>query len=186
VQPTGREQRWYEKRPKVKWAVHVMENTPFEAQTVVASFGSALLVRDREKYDFLHVTKSLGHDKVLSLHKSKRKARIYDRNPAFHQLMNDWMLLKEEGQDYLASEISYVLNWVLRYFKVCKMAEINYKSHYIQEIASRYFNEGAFSAEAFLLQVEENYTNIAKLHVDVCLVERNKEIVIHRECLFKR
>jgi hypothetical protein len=180
VQPTGRQQRWYEKRPKVNWAVHVMENMPFEAQTVIASFGSALLDRDRNKYDFLHVTKSLGHDKVLSLHKSKRKARIYDKNPAFHNLMNDWMLLQEEGQDYLASEISYVLNWVLRYFKVCKMAEIKSKVSYIQEITSRYFSEGALAAEAFVLQVEENYTNIAKLHVDVCLVERNKEIVMHK------
>jgi hypothetical protein len=112
--------RWYDPDEKLSYSVRVLEKLPEALIDPVCTSVIALA----EFEHALHKTlKTLGHEKLMALYKSKQKLRDLDKILTFHSMMN-----------YLSSSPSHV----------CKaLAEHLYEfvqktEHYLTQCSTRY------------------------------------------------
>src|SRR5690242_14856760 len=90
--------RWYDRQPKLSQAFKLIILLPDEVRSIISE--SLMLIANREfnANERENSFRTLGHDKILGLHKSKNKRREYDQNELLHKAMNYLYILSDDNQ----------------------------------------------------------------------------------------
>lgn len=145
-----RQPRFYEKDPTVKRAVDALFLFPPDIQRVLAGGFAMIAERDCHMGEVENRGKTLGADKILSLHKSKQKKRPYDNCPITHKAMNYLMLMTPESRVYLAEKVIELVGFMQEYLKLCQSYSTLPDEKVVQGITDIYVTKGAAEARVFL------------------------------------
>src|SRR6476619_3957588 len=118
----SRKQRWHDQRPEMAKAIHFLSSLPDDLQTILGDTVIAMTDKEFKVNDLLVAFKSLGHEKILGLHQSKKKRRNYDNNPTMHKAINCIYVLPSEQQQWLGNQLLVLMNFVIQYFEAHKKA----------------------------------------------------------------
>lgn len=153
--------RWYDKHTQHAESIRLLEKSPPPLQTIIAD--GIILLAEQELSISLHAIKSLGHDKVLALHKSQNRRRALDKNPHLHRALNYLSILTEENRLFMANKIRQMNRLIIDYLQACLKAEWTPRQDDIQEMIRRFVTEHPSEAEAFLSTLKQRlYQEIQK------------------------
>ncbi len=167
--------RWYDKRPKVSHSVSLISALPASVQSIIAK-GIVTMANDEFKAnETLESLRTLGSDKVMSLHKAQKKQRTIDSNPHMHQAMSHLYILSPENQDLLAERVIELMGFIREYFDTCKQSTQEPTEKHIIDLTDSYVQSGSEDAKLFLSQIEEHFLKGVSLSVQRSGVEEVHE-----------
>ncbi len=167
LKPRSGGNRWYDNRPKVSRSVLLISALPPDVQSIIAK-GIVTMANDEFKaHETLQSLRSLGSDKVMSLHKAQKKQRAIDTNPHMHQAMSYLYILSPENQDVLAERIIELMGFIREYFDACKKSTQEPTEKHIIDLTDSYVQSGSDEAKRFLSQIEEHFLKGVALSVQL-------------------
>ncbi len=149
--------RWHDRQPQLAQAVRSLCLLPDEVCTIVSGSLIQLMHRDFKEVLLDKQFRTLGHEKILGLHKSKNRRREYDGNDTLHKAMNTLYLLSNEGQDYVANEVMTMMNYIQRYLTTCHEFQQDAAPEDVARITNTYVERGSAEVEAFLQNMKETF-----------------------------
>lgn len=154
--PEGRvpKNRWYDKRDITARAINLFETFPDNVQAIIAQGIITLANEEFEANELMRSYKTLGKERVLSLHKSQRKLRYLDRDHTVHKAMTYLYVLSEESQDFMAKKILEMMEFITQYVKTCQTFESEPTQDDIIQVADTYIKEGVEGTEVFLKKMK--------------------------------
>jgi hypothetical protein len=145
-----RQLRFYEKDPTVRRAVEALFLFPEDIKRVLSGGFALMAEQDCHMSEVDNRGKTLGAEKILSLHKSKQKKRPYDNCPITHKAMNYLMLMTPESRIYLAEKVIELMGFMQEYLKLCQSYSTLPDEKVVQGITDIYVNKGAAETRVFL------------------------------------
>lgn len=135
--------------------VRVLCVMPDELCTLVSE--SIITIMHREYREILldKQFRTLGHEKITGLHKSKNRRREYDHNESLHKTMNKLFLLPEDAQDYIADKSLILLQYIQRYLNLCAEMRQESRLEDIRNITHFYLEQGAEEVDMYLNGLRE-------------------------------
>jgi len=152
--PVGKQQRWYDKRPDLSRSITLLEALPFAIQSIIANGIVDMANREFNAVELINSYKSLGTEKVLALHKSKKKARKLDENPATHKAVTYLYVLSEKNQDFMARQILDLMQIIGQYFRHCSGLNQPPAESEVLDLTQTYVHQGKGEALVFLNKLE--------------------------------
>ncbi len=156
----ARSKRFYEEDSTVYKAVETIFLFPDEIQRIIAKGFEFLAERDCDAVELMKAVRTLGSEKILGLHKSKRKLRHYDQNPQFHNAMNYLFLMSPESRLFLAKKILELIGFMQDYFKICREYGQNPDTKTCEKISDVYIELGPVAARVFIVQLDEKFKRL--------------------------
>jgi len=149
--------RWHDRQPQLAQAVRALCLMPDEVCTIISESVILLMHRDFREVLLDKQFRTLGHEKILGLHKSKNRRREYDVNDTLHKAMNTLYLLSHESQDYVAREVMTMVEYIQRYLATCYEFQQNASAEDVARITKSYVEEGSEEVEFFLQNLREMF-----------------------------
>lgn len=149
--------RFYEEHPTVRKAVESLFLFPDDIQRIIAKGFSIIAERDCNAVELLKEFRTLGTERVLSLYKSKKKQRKYDKNPVVHDAMNYMLVMNEKSRVFLASKVIDLVGFMQDYLHVCKTHSTAPQIETVETIATTYIEHGPEQAKAFIKQLDAEF-----------------------------
>lgn len=112
----NRHRRWHDGRGELSQIIDLLVTLPLP---FLVAMTQAIRARADACWETRELLKSLGTEKILALHKSKRKRRRYDQNPDLHQTVNLFLALPPASQDTLAGESLQLLQVSAQFIAGC-------------------------------------------------------------------
>ena len=148
-------QRWYEQDQTLKQSIDLLQVFPDEILDVIAEGVNSVAEKEFKAKELMRDYKSLGQDTVLSLYKSKRKQRSYDKVPTMTTLINYIMLLPVEHRKILAAQIIELSEVIQQYLDECGSLQVKPEVAQIKVFRDTYLNSGYKQARQALEKVCE-------------------------------
>lgn len=118
------QQRWYDQEPTLSQAVNLLESFPMEIQAIIAEGIIDLAEQECQAREMTTSLKSVGTEKILGLHKSKKKRRSSDQHPQVNKAMSYLYLLSPENQKFMAAQIAQVMNYMFDSLETSEVKEV--------------------------------------------------------------
>ncbi|MGE0201448.1 MAG: hypothetical protein AB7P76_10825 [Candidatus Melainabacteria bacterium] len=170
MNPPPSRKRWYDRQPRLAEAVRILSHLPDEVTNVLSEGVVVIANRDFNIGNALHDVKSLGMEKIMGLHKSKNKKRLYDQNPTLHKAMNYLYILENDNQDVMADHILTLMTFIQEYLSTCKIFQADASQDDIAKITKIYVEQGGPEVRRFLDSLRE------KLHELILLQDQEKPV----------
>ncbi len=155
--------RWYDRTPELSEASRVLMLLPDEITEIVCEAVVKMANREFQVKEKIKTFRSLGTDKVMALHKSKKKQRKYDDSQILHKTMNYLYILSHANQDYMAHHILKLMSYIQEYLSTVKTFNAEPSMDTIAEITQQYVERGSKDVEKFLTILKE------RLHQEMLL-----------------
>lgn len=146
--------RWYDKDPHAAHAMELLQTFPPAVQTIIAKGVSLLADKEFKVIEMAKTYRTLGRDKVLSLHKAQRKLRRMDENPAVYKAVVHMSILSPAAQNFMVLCILELLELIGQYLKLCKQYVEVPKEDEVIKLTKAYVEEGSEEAVTFLKKIE--------------------------------
>lgn len=150
-------QRWHDNQGELSRTVELLEHLP---ETILPYITDALLGKaDREfnATDILNSLKSLGKDKIMALHQSRKKRRSYDAHPSLHQIVNTLFVIPDNFQESVASQFLELSGLMVDYMATCDSFDLAPQENELVEMRNLFIEEGPDSVHHYLHQIHEPY-----------------------------
>ncbi|MBX2860334.1 MAG: hypothetical protein KTR14_03810 [Vampirovibrio sp.] len=147
--------RFYEKDPIVFQAVEALFCFPHDFQSIISEGLAEIAERECKASELQKEFKSVGYEKVMALHKSKRKGRPYDHNPQTHKMMNYLMLLSDDHRRLMARETLQLLAHIQEYLSMCKEYQSDTSERTIRTLTGTYVAYGSKATQDLLQNVKK-------------------------------
>ncbi|MBK8189119.1 MAG: hypothetical protein IPK79_01560 [Vampirovibrionales bacterium] len=145
-----RNRRWHDARGDLSQIIDLLTTLP---EAFLAPVIQAIRARADSCWETRELLKSLGTEKILALHKSKRKRRNYDQNPDLHQTVNLFLALPPDSQDTLASESLQFLQVAVQFVAGCQNWNLD-PSRELPKLSSAFVGGGP---RAMVTMMEKEY-----------------------------
>ncbi len=172
--------RWYDQNTRYAESVLVLEKSPPQLQSIIADGIIMLAEREFAVSRLMHAVKSLGHEKVLALHKSQNRRRVLDKNPRIHRAMNYLYILTEENRAFMATKISQMNQLVIDYLQACHQTHRSPQTDDIEEMLHLFIENNLPEAQAFLDALKHRlYQEIQKIVTPSTGMDEDRSMRIH-------
>lgn len=138
------QRRWFDKYDSICMALTNIQKLPLDFQAIVSAGVNVLIER---VLDTDEKVKSVGKDKILSLHKSKNRNREYDKSPELHKTMNYLLILPDEGRESLGTQFQNIATTVVEYVDDCNATHQEPKAVEVEGMTQTFVDSGG-SVEA--------------------------------------
>ncbi len=155
--------RWYDRTAELSEASRMLMLLPDQITEIVCEAVVKLANREFQVKEKIKTFRSLGTDKVMALHKSKKKQRKYDDSQILHKTMNYLYILSHGNQDYMAQHILKLMGYIQDYLSTVKTFNTEPSMEAIAEITQQYVDRGSQDVEKFLTILKE------RLHQEMLL-----------------
>ena len=118
-QPT-QSRRWHDGRGELSEAIELLESIPEDIRPYIADALTGKAERDFHAQDILDSLKSLGKEKIMSLHQAQKKRRNYDQDINLHQIVNTFLILPEDAQESIAADFLEFTSLMVEYMANCE------------------------------------------------------------------
>jgi predicted Zn-dependent protease with MMP-like domain len=174
----NRKKRWHDQRPEMAQAVHFLSSLPDDLQTILGNTVIAIADKEFKVHDLLTAFKSLGHEKVLGLHQSKKKRRSYDQNPTMHKAINCIYVLPEDQQQWLSNQLLVLMKYVIKYFESHKKYGVPATADTLKMLTQAFVNGGAAEAEKTLASITSTLSlqRVARKTHDMAITQQESAI----------
>lgn len=149
--------RWHDRQPQLAKAVRTLCLLPDEVCTILSAGMIQIMHRDFKEILLDKQFRTLGHEKILGLHKSKNRRREYDENETLHKAMNTLYLLPNEAQDHVADEVMTMMNYIQSYLATCYEFQQDTSPEDIAGITRTYVEKGSAEVENFLQNLRDTF-----------------------------
>ncbi len=161
---SGQGQRWHDNRGELSRAVELLEAIPPEIRHYIAEALMGKADKDFNAGEILTSLKSLGKDKIMALHQSRKKRRSYDQDPNLHQIVNTFFVLPEDAQEGLAATFLEFTDLMVDYMANCDLFGQEPNPTDLQEMRTRFVEEGPLAVRNYLAEIHEELYRI--LHTE--------------------
>lgn len=175
--PVGSRKRWYDKRPDMARSITLLEALPFAIQSIIANGIVDIANREFQANELINSYKSLGTEKVLGLHKSKKKARKLDENPAAHKAISYLYVLSEKNQDFMARQILDMMELLTQYFRHCSVLNQPPAEGEVLNLTQTYVQQGRGEAKVFLSKLERTFMERIRNSDTTPVAQREEDIM---------
>jgi len=157
---SGQGQRWHDNRGELSRAVELLEAIPPEIRHYIAEALMGKADKDFNAGEILTSLKSLGKDKIMALHQSRKKRRSYDQDANLHQIVNTFFVLPEEAQEGLAATFLEFTDLMVDYMANCDLFGSEPNPADLQEMRTRFIAEGPSAVRRYLGEIHEELYRI--------------------------
>ncbi|MBX2859906.1 MAG: hypothetical protein KTR14_01635 [Vampirovibrio sp.] len=149
--------RFYDEDPDLSRAVNLLIDFPEELQDIIAEGISEMADRHCQVQELMKDLRSLGPDKIMGIHKSKRKQRDSDKNPRVHKTLNYLFILPIEERKKLAREVLNLYQQVFEYMQLSKEYGYAPRMEDVENITQVYIYHGAGEVQEFLKKLKSEF-----------------------------
>ena len=149
--------RWHDNRGDLTLMVDLLEHIPEEVIPLIADGLTAKANKDFQASEILSSLKSLGKDKIMALHQSKKKQRSYDKDPNLHNIMTHFFVLPDKIQDVLASQFLMFTERIVDYLAVCDSFGLEPQQEELRRMRDLFVEHGADAVDAYLAKIHKPY-----------------------------
>jgi len=175
-------QRWYDQSPEMSRTVKILEAMPPSVQSIIAQAIVDLANRECKANEILQSYKSLGSEKIMSLHKSQRKLRALDKNPDTFKAMTYLFVLSTENRELIALKVNELVDCIRDYFKHCSENQLSPDEEQINTVRDSYMAAGKDGAMLFLENVKKQFLDdIASTQVQATVKPKSKGLDVAEE-----
>lgn len=154
--------RWYDKRPVTAQAIVLMSKFPRAIQSIIARGIIDLTNSEFKANELLKSCKTLGRERVLSLHLSQQKKRELDEDSDMFRAMTHMTIISEESQEYAAKKILELLQLLIDYMKSCQQYESEPNDEEVIAMTDTYIKHGKEKAKVVLAKLEHAFARQMK------------------------
>ncbi len=158
--------RFYEEDPTVKFSVEMLFSFPEGIKTLIASGCNKVAMKDYKAHELLTELKSIGSEKVISLHKAKLKRRSYDQNPTIHQVMLYILILSPESRKEMAGKMSELMELMQGYLQLCRAFKVAPQKEVFEKISDAYAQQGMPLAKQLMASIQTKYAQRQKAQAE--------------------
>jgi hypothetical protein len=160
VSKSTNKQRWHDNRGELSTAVELLESIPPEILPYIAAGLSDRMDREFDASAILNGLKSLGRDRVMALHQSRKKRRSYDQDPHLHQIVNTFFVLPEEVQETVAAQFVNFTALMVDYMATCDAFGATPNSKDLDQMRKYYVETGPEAVKAYIETIHKDYNQI--------------------------
>ncbi|MBX2860294.1 MAG: hypothetical protein KTR14_03605 [Vampirovibrio sp.] len=175
--------RWYDDKPLLSETIKNLLSLPYSLQLVIVEGVVYLLNKECEAQHLIRALRSVGHQNVTGLHKSKNRRRQYDANPYLHKAMNYLLILSTEGQALIAEQVQELLECNLEYFKTCKEFGGDSDLKDVAELTSVYVEQGNEAALQQVNQIREEFLSGVRAQNKITMAATGSEMQVRGDAL---
>lgn len=150
-------QRWHDNRGELSLAVDLLSSIPPEIIPYIAAGLTERMNKEFEAGAILSGLKSLGKDRIMALHQSRKKRRAYDQDPNLHQIVNTFMVLPEEVQEPAAAQFVDFTAMMVDYMATCDAFGAEPKQEDLEQMRIHYVEAGPEAVRVYLETLHQSY-----------------------------
>ena len=154
--PSGQGQRWHDNRGELSRAVELLESIPPEIRHHIAEALTGKADKDFNAGEILTSLKSLGKEKILALHQTRKKRRSYDQDPHLHKIVNTFLVLPDDAQEGLAATFLEFTDLMVDYMANCDCLDTEPSEQDLLEMCKRFIEEGPQAVRGYLVDIHQS------------------------------
>ncbi len=101
--------------------------------------------------------KSLGKERIMAVHQSRKKRRCYDQNPHLHQIVSTLLVLPEAAQESVAAEFIDFIGLMVDYMATCDAFGATPKAEDLDQMRLCYVETGSTAVKAYIEAIHQAY-----------------------------
>jgi len=152
--------RWHDNRGDLSKTVELLESIPQEVRPLIALALTDKANRDFNAAEILSSLKSLGSEKIMMLHQSRKKRRAYDQDADLQKIVTTFFVLPEDAQDSLARDFLAFTELIVEYMANCDSFALEPKEAELVHMRDLFVMSGADAVRAYLAELHQPYYKI--------------------------
>lgn len=145
--------RWYDNTPSIKAQYDTLTGMPEKLQTLMADALLWIMICQGKVSTKGKPFVSIGTEKVVGLHQSKKKRRSYDQNQSLHDALNSFYLLTPEDQSIVSDSMWELLALIQHYYASCFLAKEAVDFERLSTIAKTCATKGTAKAQEVVTDI---------------------------------
>lgn len=154
---SSEKRRWHDNRGELSEAFDLLEHIPTDTIPLIADGIIAKAEKDFNAGELLTALKSMGSEKIMALHKSKKRQRSYDHDPNLTKIVNYFFVLPADNQDKLATQFLEFTELVVEYMATCDSFDIEPDQNQLAQLRDLFVETGSNSARDYLEAIHKPY-----------------------------
>jgi len=149
--------RWHDNRADLSLMIDLLEHIPKDILPLITEALTQRADQDFKISEILGSLKSLGPEKIMALHQSRKKRRSYDQDPHTHKIAHYFYVIPEAEQETFATRFLEFTGMLVEYMANCESFSLEPQESELRKMRDLFVDSGENAVRDYLHELHRPY-----------------------------